>query len=63
MKKALVFLLSLALVLAMSSSALATEYLVFSTGGTTGTYYAFGGEIAAKDCRAVNDRLGRSIRK
>lgn len=47
MKKALVFLLSLALVLAMSSSALATDYLVFSTGGTTGTYYAFGGEIAA----------------
>lgn len=31
----------------MSSSALATDYLVFSTGGTTGTYYAFGGEIAA----------------
>ena len=47
MKKALVFLLSLALVLAVSSSALATDYLVFSTGGTTGTYYAFGGEIAA----------------
>lgn len=47
MKKALVFLMSLALVLAVSSSALATEYLVFSTGGTTGTYYAFGGEIAA----------------
>ena len=26
-------------------------------------YVLIGGEIAAKDCRAVNDRLGRSIRK
>ena len=26
-------------------------------------YVLIGGEIAAKDCRAINDRLGRSIRK
>ena len=26
-------------------------------------YVLIGGEIAAKDCRAVNARLGRSIRK
>ena len=46
MKKLFALLLVLA-VLTMSVGAFADEYLVFSTGGTTGTYYAFGGEIAA----------------
>ena len=46
MKKTLALLLVLAM-LAAFCGALADEYLVFSTGGTTGTYYAFGGEIAA----------------
>lgn len=46
MKKLFALLLALSLLL-VSVSALADEYLVFSTGGTTGTYYAFGGEIAA----------------
>ena len=43
-------LLALVLALTMTAAAfgaLADEYLMFSTGGTTGTYYAFGGEIAA----------------
>lgn len=47
MKKAFAFFLSLLLVLSLMGNALAADYLVFSTGGTTGTYYAFGGEIAA----------------
>ena len=46
MKKLLSLLLALSLLTA-AAGALADEYLVFSTGGTTGTYYAFGGEIAA----------------
>ena len=46
MKKLTALVLALAM-LTVSFAALADEYLVFSTGGTTGTYYAFGGEIAA----------------
>ncbi len=46
MKKLVALLLALTL-LSLSFGALADEYLVFTTGGTTGTYYAFGGEIAA----------------
>ncbi len=46
MKKLLVLLLALAM-LSVSLSALADDFLVFTTGGTTGVYYAFGGEIAA----------------
>ena len=46
MKKLLVLLVAVAM-LTVSFAALADEYLVFSTGGTTGTYYAFGGEISA----------------
>ena len=46
MKKLIALLLALAM-LTISVVAFAEEYLVFSTGGTTGTYYAFGGEIAA----------------
>ena len=46
MKKLFALLLALTL-LSLSFGALADEYLVFTTGGTTGTYYAFGGEIAA----------------
>ena len=46
MKKLLVLLLVLAM-LSVSLSALADDFLVFTTGGTTGVYYAFGGEIAA----------------
>ncbi|MBR3098003.1 MAG: TAXI family TRAP transporter solute-binding subunit [Clostridia bacterium] len=46
MKKVFALLLTLAL-LAASFGALA-ENLGFVTGGTTGTYYAFGGEIAGK---------------
>ncbi len=46
MKKLTALLLALAMLTA-ASGVLADEYLVFSTGGTTGTYYAFGGEIAA----------------
>ena len=40
--------LALALVMTLSAaSALATTYLGLATGGTTGTYYALGGELAA----------------
>ena len=47
MKKNLAFLFALMLGLSCCAGALAdTAYLVFSTGGTTGVYYMFGGEIA-----------------
>ena len=40
--------LSLSLLLCLSGvCAFAEDFLVFSTGGTTGTYYAFGGELAS----------------
>ena len=45
--KKLISLLAAIILMAVSFGAMADEFLVFSTGGTTGTYYAFGGEIAA----------------
>ena len=47
MKKLFALCLSLILALSMSGVAGATEYLGLATGGTTGTYYALGGDIAA----------------
>ncbi len=48
MKKILVMFTALLLMLAMSTTAFAaTEYLVLTTGGATGAYYMFGGEIAS----------------
>lgn len=48
MKKFAIALVALFLMLTMTTAAFAeTEYLVFSTGGTTGVYYIFGGEIAS----------------
>ncbi len=47
MKKLLSVLLAVSFLFITLTGAFADEYLVFSTGGTTGTYYAFGGEIAA----------------
>lgn len=47
-KKTLAFLLMAVLLLSFSLTASAeTSYLVFSTGGTTGVYYIFGGELAS----------------
>ena len=46
MKKLISLFLALMMTV-LSAGALADDFLVFSTGGTTGTYYAFGGEIAA----------------
>lgn len=46
MKKLLAVILALTLALG-AGSALATTYLGMGTGGATGTYYAFGSEIAA----------------
>lgn len=46
MKKLLAIALVLTLVLS-AGSALATTYITLGTGGTTGTYYALGAEIAA----------------
>ncbi|MBQ7182585.1 MAG: TAXI family TRAP transporter solute-binding subunit [Clostridia bacterium] len=47
MKKIAALLLCVILALSVSAAALAdTSYLVFSTGGTTGVYYVFGGELA-----------------
>ena len=47
MKKTVTLILALSLLLTPVAQALAdTEYLVFSTGGTTGVYYVFGAEIA-----------------
>lgn len=42
-----IFALTLALCLFLSLSAFATEVLTMGTGGTAGTYYAFGSEIAS----------------
>ncbi|HPY94670.1 MAG TPA: TAXI family TRAP transporter solute-binding subunit [Clostridia bacterium] len=47
MKKFLVLLLTLALVLTSLSVLAETTYLGITTGGTAGTYYPLGGEIAA----------------
>lgn len=47
MKKLIVVFLSLLMCLCSVLGAYAEDFLVFSTGGTTGTYYAFGGEIAS----------------
>ncbi len=46
MKKLLSVLLALALLMS-AASAMAAEFLGLATGGTTGTYYALGGDIAA----------------
>lgn len=46
MKKACIAILAFLLILCLLPAAFAEERLVFSTGGTTGVYYIFGGEIA-----------------
>ena len=56
MKKCVLCLVCMILALGLASAALAdTTYLVFSTGGTTGVYYMFGGEIATLWMAHVND--------
>ena len=48
MKKFCSLLLALLIAISITGMAMAeTNYLVFSTGGTTGVYYMFGGEIAS----------------
>jgi len=47
MRRLIVTCLVMVLALTMTGVANATEYLGLATGGTTGTYYALGGEIAA----------------
>ena len=46
MKKALSLVLAAILLLSLSAACADTSFVVFSTGGTTGVYYIFGGEIA-----------------
>lgn len=46
MKKFVSLLLALLMVAMIPMTAMAKDYVVFSTGGTTGVYYIFGGEIA-----------------
>ena len=46
MKKFISMLIALILVLALASSACAATFLSIATGGTTGTYYPLGGDIA-----------------
>lgn len=46
MKKAVLALILAILMLVTTTAYADTSYLVFSTGGTTGVYYIFGGEIA-----------------
>lgn len=46
MKKIVSMILALTLVLALASSACAATFLSIATGGTTGTYYPLGGDIA-----------------
>ncbi len=55
MKKALMLILSLALLLSAFSALAATEYLGVTTGGTGGTYYPLGGEIAALWMKHIPD--------
>lgn len=47
MKKLFTVALALVLLVAFATTASATTYLGLATGGTTGTYYALGGEMAA----------------
>ena len=47
MKKILVLALTLALVIGCCATAQATTYLALGTGGTSGTYYALGADIAS----------------
>ena len=47
MKKLLAVCLAMVLLLSITATGYATEYLGLATGGTTGTYYALGGDIAA----------------
>ena len=46
MKKLFAIILSLALMLGLASGALADGELTFTTGGTAGTYYAYGNVLA-----------------
>lgn len=46
MKRFVTILVVLLMVAMIPLSAMAMDYVVFSTGGTTGVYYIFGGEIA-----------------
>ncbi|NLW20360.1 MAG: TAXI family TRAP transporter solute-binding subunit [Clostridiales bacterium] len=55
MKKLLVTLLTLALVFTALSALAQTTYLGITTGGTAGTYYPLGGEIAALWMKHIPD--------
>ena len=46
MKKFISMLIAMILVLALASTACAATFLSIATGGTTGTYYPLGGDIA-----------------
>lgn len=46
MKRTISIIIAMMLVLAMASSASAATFLSIATGGTTGTYYPLGGDIA-----------------
>ncbi len=55
MKKTISVCLALMLVLCMASSAMATTFLGLATGGTTGTYYPLGGDIAGLWMNKIDD--------
>lgn len=55
MKKVFLLVLSLALLLTGLTAMAATEYLGITTGGTGGTYYPLGGEIAALWMKHIPD--------
>ena len=55
MKKILVLALTLALALGCCATAQATTYLALGTGGTSGTYYALGADIAALWMANIDD--------
>lgn len=55
MKKILATVVALVLMMACAISYADTDYLVFSTGGTTGVYYVFGGELASLWMNHVKD--------
>ena len=54
MKKMIAILLSAALVLSMAACSTGSAKLTMGTGGTSGTYYAFGGVL----CQFMNDHAG-----
>lgn len=55
MKRILALAIALVMVFALAATASATEYLYLATGGTSGTYYALGGDMANLFAKNIAD--------